>query len=79
MKWDVITVKDEEILLQISLQLCQIDHSFLKNYNRLISAATKVKVQFKKSFREIEDQSDSKSVQTYLIQMMKLENFKIFW
>ena len=55
---DVITVKDEEILLQISLQLCQIDHSFLKNYNRLISAATKVKDQFKESFREIEDQSD---------------------
>ena len=58
MKRDVITVKDEEILLQISLQLCQIDHSFLKNYNRLISAATKVKDQFKESFREIEDQSD---------------------
>jgi len=52
------TIIDEEILLQISLQLCQIDHTFLKNYNRLISAATKVKEQFKESFREIEDQSD---------------------
>ena len=45
---------DEEILLQIALNLCQLDHSFLKNYSRLLSASTRLRDQFKESFRDSE-------------------------
>ena len=49
---------DEEILLQISLNLCKIDHSYLKNYGKLHNAASRIKDQFKESFRENDDHSD---------------------
>ena len=49
--------KDDEILLQISLNLCKIDHSYLKNYTKLHNAASRLKDQFKESFRDT-DHSD---------------------